>query len=79
MREKLRSIINPLKMNPCLDCGFVPVHPSQMDYGHRGSKQYDVSFLVGKAYSLEKILIEIGKCDLVCANCHRLRTVLRMS
>jgi hypothetical protein len=66
------------KMRPCMDCGFIPSVPDQMDYDHRdnGSKVADVSVLVqGKAWA--KVRIEIEKCDLICANCHRLRTAKR--
>ena len=27
-----------------------------------------------KNYGAERLLAELSKCDLVCANCHRLRT-----
>lgn len=49
-----------------------------MDFDHvRGEKSYDVSKMVQLAFGLETIKFEIGKCDLVCANCHRVRTELR--
>lgn len=59
---------------PCADCGnFFP--PVCMDFDHvRGGKIRGVSNLVGGAYRLELIKEEIAKCELVCANCHRLRT-----
>ena len=44
-----------------------------MDYDHRPGtkKKFNVSVIrKGKA----EILKEIEKCDLVCANCHRIRT-----
>jgi hypothetical protein len=46
-----------------------------MDFDHTDPsvKVERVNQLVGKV-SLDKVLAEIAKCDLVCANCHRLRT-----
>jgi len=45
-----------------------------MDFDHvRGNKITEVSALLGFA-SLERLQLEIAKCDLVCANCHRVRT-----
>jgi len=32
-----------------------------------------VTRMIGRA-SAERILAEVDKCDIVCANCHRLRT-----
>lgn len=49
-----------------------------MDYDHvRGEKIKDISDMW--AGDKDLILAEIAKCDLVCANCHRIRTHLRKS
>lgn len=52
--------------------------PCVMEFDHleSGSKCFDVS---KKAIwgSKKRILSEIAKCDLVCANCHRIRTCHR--
>jgi hypothetical protein len=49
-----------------------------MDFDHvRGEKLFDVSRMVGPGLSLELIKAEIAKCDVVCANCHRIRTFER--
>ena len=48
-----------------------------MDLDHvRGGKEFKVSDAVQLAYgvSLERSWAEIAKCDVVCANCHRVRT-----
>ena len=60
------------KKSPCMDCGG-QFHPSAMDFDHKdSSKKYkDVSSLKNNR---QKLLEEIKKCDLVCANCHRIRT-----
>jgi hypothetical protein len=72
-----RTRINELKSMPCLDCGecFESV---AMDFDHvRGTKFKSIASLW--SYSWDFVLQEIQKCDLVCANCHRLRTVNRMA
>lgn len=69
-----RSWIQALKSNPCIDCK-ISYHFSVMDLDHvRGEKLFNVGAVMGTAISDEAILEEIQKCDLVCANCHRLRT-----
>ena len=59
---------------PCHDCGGV-FHPAAMQWDHReGTKKLgDVSNLIARA-SRARVEAEMRKCDLVCANCHALRT-----
>ena len=64
-----------LKSKPCTDCGLC--YPKEvMEFDHvpgRGGKLHNVSRLK----TVRAILAEAEKCDLVCANCHRLRTIKR--
>ncbi len=58
---------------PCFDClGYF--HYSVMDFDHMPG--YDKVFEISKRmyYPRHTIWEEIRKCELVCANCHRLRT-----
>ena len=71
-----REYIRSLKSKPCADCGGV-FDPVCMDFDHvRGVKVIQVSRLVG--CRKEKILEEVAKCDIVCSNCHRVRTYNRL-
>lgn len=46
-----------------------------MDFDHvRGIKKYNIAHMVKLAYSIEAIKKELEKCELVCSNCHRIRT-----
>lgn len=76
-RASRYAVVDDLKSKPCTDCGrsFPAVC---MDFDHRdpSSKVLAVSHMVSLGYSLQRILDEIDKCDLVCANCHRVRTHL---
>jgi hypothetical protein len=49
-----------------------------MDFDHRepGMKRHGVTRMVGRA-GAAAILAEVAKCDIVCANCHRSRTIAR--
>jgi predicted HNH restriction endonuclease len=46
-----------------------------MDFDHRPgeTKAFEISQMLGKV-SMETLEAEIAKCDIVCANCHRIRT-----
>ena len=68
-----RSKIAGLKDAPCTDCG-VQYLPCVMEWDHvAGDKVANVGDM-GTRYSLADIMAEAAKCELVCANCHRLRT-----
>ena len=45
-----------------------------MDFDHRdpSTKCFGLSHAIFQAWS--NVLAEIDKCDVVCANCHRIRT-----
>ena len=60
---------------PCMDCGNN--YPQEcMDFDHRPgeSKQNNVGTMVSHGHGRESVMAEIAKCDIVCANCHRIRT-----
>lgn len=68
-----------MKMKPCADCG-IQYNPWCMDFDHRPGeiKTAEVSFLRrGTNCSIDKIMSEIAKCDVVCSNCHRERSYRR--
>lgn len=74
-RLELREWYWKKKAGSCSDC-YQLFHPVCMQFDHRPStiKIASVSDLVAKLTSKEEIEVEIQKCDLVCANCHALRT-----
>jgi hypothetical protein len=57
---------------PCMDCGVI-YPPYVLDFDHLGDKLFNLSSQTHYT-SLERIQKEIAKCDLVCSNCHRIRT-----
>jgi hypothetical protein len=77
--EERRRVIRAAKQRPCVDCGHsYPFYVMDLDHV-RGTKFRSISQMVnGHKYSIAKILEEIAKCDVVCANCHRERTFSRL-
>lgn len=74
-RKVLLEFVNSLKTKPCMDCG--QRYPSYvMDFDHREPKLKisTISKIIRDMWSKDRILSEIEKCDLICANCHRIRT-----
>ena len=75
MRERRTTVIDAAKNRPCMDCGGT--FPSVcMDFDHvRGEKLFGVGN--SRSRSVKAMQDEIAKCDIVCANCHRVRTHAR--
>ncbi|MBX3030894.1 MAG: hypothetical protein KF809_12100 [Chloroflexi bacterium] len=50
-----------------------------MDFDHRdvGTKAFRVTEGRVMLASRARLVLEVGKCDVVCANCHRIRTMRR--
>lgn len=71
-KEKLREWFRELKRGlKCARCS--ENHPACLDFHHRdrNSKLYTVSYMAGMGKSKPRILEEIAKCDILCANCHK--------
>ena len=66
------------KERACTDCGFSgQKHPYVLDFDHIGgrtTKTFTIGSWSHSVLSISKIEKEIQKCELVCANCHRIRT-----
>lgn len=74
--QKAREVATAAKARPCADCG-IEYPPIVMEFDHvRGQKEFSIGNHV-KSVSRERLVAEIAKCDVVCANCHRLRTLRR--
>lgn len=76
-RRRNRAVVRAyLATHPCADCG--ESDPDVLEFDHaRHRKSADVSRLVSTATSLDRLRTEMSKCDVVCCNCHRKRTLRR--
>ncbi len=71
--RKKREWLNKIKDVPCLDCG-IKYPPYVMSFDHRDSstKGFDVGRELSHSFAM--MAEEIMKCDIVCMNCHMIRT-----
>jgi L-lysine 2,3-aminomutase len=61
----------------CADCGWSG-WARGLDWDHvRGNKSNSIATLINDRWPVEVLILETAKCDVVCANCHRLRTCER--
>jgi hypothetical protein len=64
-----------LRGRGCSVCGVD--NPVVLEFHHirdRGHKRASVSVLVSHGYNWSTVQAEIAKCEVLCANCHRIRT-----
>lgn len=68
-------LLDFLADHPCVDCG--ESDPVVLQFDHvRGEKSYDIARKMD-TMRWDRILIEIKKCDVRCANCHTRQTASR--
>jgi L-lysine 2,3-aminomutase len=71
--ERKQKVLDYLREHPCLDCG--ETDPVVLEFDHvRGIKKSAVADLIRRNYSWSVVAEEIEKCEVRCANCHRLKT-----
>lgn len=62
-----------LKDHFCVDCN--ESDPIVLEFDHvRGKKSMGIASMVSQGVSFERLVEEIKKCDVRCANCHRRKT-----
>ena len=76
-RLKAVAWMREAKSGPCVDCGQ-RFHPAAMSFDHLPgtTKLQDVASLAGRGH-IRLARAELEKCELVCANCHAVRTFTR--
>jgi hypothetical protein len=78
-RDRIREHIKFVKLSRgCIDCGYRK-YAEALDFDHIGEKLFDIGISAQQSISIKRINEEILKCEVVCANCHRVRTYKRRS
>jgi hypothetical protein len=68
-----RSAIATIKIESgCIDCGYNQ-NPIALDFDHTGKKLFNIN-TARASRSFTVLLDEIDKCEIRCANCHRIKT-----
>ncbi len=76
-RARLQPLYDLKETLWCVDCGpDVKWHHCQLDFDHLPGQEkvMGVAKMLGSGYSWDVVMTEIAKCEVVCANHHRLRT-----
>lgn len=67
-RERWKYLLT----HPCVDCG--EADPIVLEFDHLGKKTSAIADMMRLHARWDEILVEIAKCEVRCANCHRRRT-----
>jgi hypothetical protein len=74
--ENMRNLHTYLSCHPCVDCAVGDIRILEFDHV-QGVKYEEVGRLLTNAASWPRIEAEIAKCEVRCANCHRIKTIER--
>jgi len=70
-----RFIRNYKNSHPCADCDIIwPYYTMQFDHLPQFKKSFAISKFYDYTNDLIVVIAEMKKCDLVCGNCHSIRT-----
>lgn len=68
-----RDFVEQLKVGlSCKRCGINDWRVLDFHHRDKQTKEFSIAKATRSGYSRERILQEIAKCDVLCANCHRL-------
>lgn len=67
------------RSHPCVKCGESRILTLEFHHRNPQEKKYAVSQLISTGKSLELIKKEVEKCDVLCANCHRIETAYQLN
>ena len=73
-KENKQRLLQYLRQHDCKDCGTKDYRVFEFD--HLRDKKFGISTKI-KSLCWETLLTEIEKCEIVCCNCHRIRTLTR--
>tara|TARA_R110000803_G_scaffold39201_11_gene84538 strand:- start:75 stop:539 length:465 start_codon:yes stop_codon:yes gene_type:complete len=72
-----QEVFEYLLEHPCVDCG--ETDPRVLDFDHLRDKDSDIAAMLSGVSGISKIREEIDKCEVRCANCHRIKTSIEFN
>lgn len=58
----------------CEECGIQDMRVLEFDHVDPKLKRFGIARGITNCYAWDEILLEIAKCRILCANCHKIRT-----
>jgi len=78
-KRRLKTIIRQamleyLRDKSCLQCGISDARVLEFDHIDPTVKSFNIAQGITRTLRWENILVEISKCQILCANCHKIKT-----
>lgn len=71
LRQKRKIEIEEFKKTlRCQRCGCEDHRTLLFHHSDKGSKVFAIANAVQRGYSWKRIMAEVAKCEVICANCH---------
>lgn len=72
--QQATDYVRKIKSQPCMDCGgSFPYYVMDFDHRDPAKKTMSIADWMTSGVSA-RLLAELAQCDVVCSNCHRIRT-----
>ena len=80
LQRELRQqiVLEYTKAHPCIVCGETDPLVLEFDHRDRSTKSFNISDGCVQKRALTVLREEMGKCDILCANCHRRKTAKQL-
>ena len=73
IRIVMRKLMELLNRSHCADCSIKDARV--LEFHHRDSeeKEHNISDMLNQGFGWNSVSAELEKCEILCANCHRIR------
>ena len=78
VKRNRRLMFDYLKTQKCVDCGNDDIRVLEFDHKSGLDKFSNVGNMLNR-YSWKAIMKESSKCEIRCANCHRIKTAIQFN
>jgi len=69
-RKRVKQTLVEFKGSKCERCGYSR-YPEVMEFHHPDPTKKDFTIAYRMNWAIERLKIEVAKCQMLCANCHR--------
>lgn len=74
-KRKMRKLFVEFKKQfSCVECGMDDIRVLDFDHLDPFKKSFNVGDAIRLGLSFDKVMAEAAKCQVLCANCHRIKT-----